>query len=55
MELIEKLNEDRVEVAPYWNVNKLAYYNYIIIGCVEVAPYWNVNYRTRKTMRIVIQ
>ena len=32
-----------VEVAPYWNVNLLAFGITVILLVVEVAPYWNVN------------
>ena len=32
-----------VEVAPYWNVNKLIVRMAKLYRCVEVAPYWNVN------------
>ena len=33
----------RVEVAPYWNVNRLLVYLFLVCLFVEVAPYWNVN------------
>ena len=32
-----------VEVAPYWNVNKVILQGYKAENLVEVAPYWNVN------------
>ena len=32
-----------VEVAPYWNVNRLSKVFFCSIPEVEVAPYWNVN------------
>ena len=32
-----------VEVAPYWNVNRIQDSRFHHCYTVEVAPYWNVN------------
>ena len=40
---VVKETETKVEVAPYWNVNRKTRNNIPKENGVEVAPYWNVN------------
>ena len=35
---------NEIKVEPYWNVNVVSLFLYIIPFIIKVEPYWNVNF-----------